>query len=220
MELVSLRASDNLTVAGDYYPPGTPSAKGLLLLHMMPADRASWRAFAEKAAAAGFHTLAIDLRGHGQSAGGPDGYKNFSDAEHQASRHDVITAVEFLKARGAARIFLGGASIGANLALQYLAEYPEARAAFLLSPGLDYRGIATESLAEKLAKHQALYLAASSEDMRSSGHAAVQMARRLYQLMPGAKEIREFDGAGHGTTIFEREPQFMDDVLQWLNEQN
>lgn len=215
-ERIELKTKDNFSIAGDYYAPSSASSRGLLLLHMMPATRSSWRALAGKMQTAGFHVLAIDLRGHGESQGGPDGYKNFSDAEHQASRSDVEAGSEFLKMKGATALALGGASIGANLAIQYLAEHQESKAAFLLSPGLDYRGLKTEVFAYSVRPDRAVFFAASSEDMRSSGQSATDMAGALYKICPCLKEIRKFDGAGHGTTMFEREPQLMDEIVAWL----
>lgn len=222
---VELKTKDNVAIVGDYYPStslgaGAP-AKGLLLLHMMPADRTSWRAFAEKMQAAGWHALAIDLRGHGQSQGGPSGYKSFSDTEHQASRWDVEAGVEFLKealrqsSGYKGEIYLGGASIGANLALQYLAEHPEVKAAFLLSPGLDYRGVKTEAAAGSLKSGQSIFYIASRDDSHSA-----DTIQRLYDITPAGvrKEIKFFETAGHGTTIFEREPQFMATMVRWLQD--
>ena len=225
---VELKTQDSVAVVGDYYVPASTSVRGLLLLHMMPADRASWRAFAEKMQSAGWHVLAIDLRGHGESQGGPpgaslakggpDGYKRFSDAEHQASRFDIEAGVEFLKealrqSSGESELYLGGASIGANLALQYLAEHADAKAALLLSPGLDYRGVTTESAARSLKPGQSVYYIASRDDQYSA-----DTIQRLYDVTPSGvrKEIKFFETAGHGTTIFEREPAFMDELAGWL----
>lgn len=210
---IELKTSDGTTIAGDYYAPAAGSPRGLLLLHMMPATRQSWKAFAETMQAAEWHVLAIDLRGHGESSGGPDGYKNFSDEEHQASRFDVEAGVGFLKTKGASELSLGGASIGANLALQYLAAHSEIRRAFLLSPGLDYRGVKTEPYARVLQSGQAVYYIASDDDRYSA-----DTVRRLFDVTPGGvgKELEVFDEAGHGTAIFEREPQSMDLVVSWL----
>lgn len=214
MERVELKTKDNVAIAGDYYSPKETSGRGLLLLHMMPADRASWRVFAGKMQARNFHVLAIDLRGHGGSQGGPDGYKNFSDNGHQASRRDVEAGAELLRSKGAGEIYLGGASIGANLALQYIAEYAAAKAAFLLSPGIDYRGVKTKPAAQALREGQAVYYAASKDDSYSA-----ETVRKLFALTPSGavKELKIFDAAGHGTAIFEREPEFMETIAIWLD---
>lgn len=214
MERVEFKTKDNVAIVGDYYPPKEASRRGLLLLHMMPADRASWRTFAGKMQARNFHVLAIDLRGHGESQGGPDGYKNFSDSGHQASRRDVEAGVDFMRTRGVADIYLGGASIGANLSLQYLAEYAAAEAAFLLSPGIDYRGVKTEPAAKALREGQAVYYAASKDDSYSA-----ETVRGLFAVTPpGAeKELKMFNSVGHGTAIFEREPEFMETIAAWLD---
>jgi len=216
---VELKTQDNVSIVGDYYSLEGASARGLLLLHMMPADRTSWRAFAEKMENANWHVLAIDLRGHGESQGGPNGHKSFSDVEHQASRLDVEAGVEFLKSTlrqssgQEGTIVLGGASIGANLALQHLAGHPEAKAAFLLSPGLDYRGVATEPAARNLKPGQFVFYVASHDDAYSA-----DTIQTLFDATPAGvkKGIKFFETAGHGTTIFEREPEFMEEVLAWL----
>lgn len=214
-ERIKLTARDGVAIAGDYYLPSEESVKGLLLLHMMPADRASWRQFAEKTQEAGWHALAIDLRGHGESQGGPDGYKRFSDAEHQASELDVEAGARFLQSKGVAALSLGGASIGANLALQYLAEHPDAHAAFLLSPGLAYRGVRTDAAARFLWTGQAVFYVASRDDPYSA-----DTVRELFEATSEGvtKAIRLFETAGHGTTIFERKPECMDEVMAWLHE--
>lgn len=211
---IELKTSDGVSLKGDYFVGR--SDRGLLLLHMMPADRTSWRAFAEKSENANWHVLAIDLRGHGESQGGPNGYKSFSDAEHQASRYDVEAGVEFLKSRGVTVLSLGGASIGANLALQYLSEHPDVRGVFLLSPGLDYRGVKTEPAARNLKPGQFVFYVASRDDAHSA-----DTVQQLFDVTPAgvSKEIKFFETAGHGTTIFEREPQFMDSVVEWLQGQ-
>jgi len=217
MEIVTIKAEDGVEIVGDYYPVGAENAPAVLLLHMMPATRRSWVDFAGKLNEAGFSAFAIDLRGHGDSLNKSDGtylnYKNFSNAEHQSSIHDVETSVDFLKQKGVEKITVMGASIGANLALQYAATHHDVASAVLLSPGLDYRGVVTDHLPERLEQGQAVYYAASSEDSYSA-----ESVRMLYQETPEGikKEEKIFDQAGHGTDMFSHESGFEDQIIYWL----
>lgn len=215
-EIISLVTKDNVRIHGNYYPGG--SGRGVLLLHMMPADRTSWIPFAGKLQEAGFHAFAIDLRGHGSSQGGPDGYKKFSDKEHQASFVDVEKAAEWFLKKGIEILHIAGASIGANLAVQYGSKHPEDTASMiLLSPGLDYRGIRADVFVQDLAAGQAVFFVASSRDVVSSaGQSAVEIAQKLYDACPSRKDIRRFEGDEHGTRILEKYPEFMDELVEWL----
>ena len=103
-ERVNLKTADGVNIAGDHHkgPTGGP---GVLLLHMMPATKERWGGFASKLNGAGFGALAIDLRGHGESDGGPDGFRDFSDEDHQKSIMDARAAVDFQIAEGHSKIF-------------------------------------------------------------------------------------------------------------------
>lgn len=210
-EAVKIKTQDGIKIAGDYYD--SPGDKAVLLLHMMPADRKSWVEFAEKLRAINFKVLAIDLRGHGESQGGPDGYKKFSDAEHQASISDVEASAEFLENKGVKNLYLAGASIGANQALKYLAEHSEAKSAVLLSPGLDYRGVKIVGLIKTLKENQAVFAVASEDDKYS-----FDSVNKLFEgvSLSNSRMIKIFENAGHGTTIFEKEPKFIDEVISWI----
>ncbi|KKU13932.1 MAG: hypothetical protein UX17_C0005G0008 [Parcubacteria group bacterium GW2011_GWC2_45_7] len=226
---ITFTTSDGVEIVGIYVDAGT-STPHALLLHMMPATKESYAAFAEKLRQIGISSLAIDFRGHGESVqkftdvslhSTVLDYQKFSDEEQQAKILDVHAAVEWLiQNHGAVKshLVLVGASIGANLALQYLSENSEVPAAVLLSAGLDYRSVKTEPLVRAVKPSQSVYFAASSEDMRGSGQSATEMAKILFDACPCKKEIKTFDGAGHGTTMFEREPKFTDEVIKWIKE--
>lgn len=222
---VSFQTSDGVIIVGDYVDAGAGALQALLL-HMMPATRASYAQFTLKLREAGIASLAIDFRGHGESVKKfTDNssqftvldYRKFSDAEQQAKILDVRAAIEWLtrnKQVTKSRLVVVGASIGANLALQYLAENPEVLAAVLLSPGLDYRGVITQPLAQLVKPTQALYFAASADDEYS-----LTTNRTLYALTRAKKQLKEFQTAGHGTTMFEREPALMSELIGWIREQ-
>jgi pimeloyl-ACP methyl ester carboxylesterase len=219
MEKVILKTIDGIDIVGDYYD-GRPSKKGALLLHMMPTDRKSWWDFALQLEDAGFRVFAIDLRGHGESTGGPNGYKKFKNNDHQKSILDIEAGIMFLETEGIelGEIVLVGASIGANLALRYAAEHPEIKAAVLLSPGLNYRGIEAEPLIRKLQPGQRIFIATSIDDVRAKGNNA-EMCQLLYNMLPAGveKKLIIYKAAGHGTEMIgKEEPDLAGEILKWI----
>lgn len=213
-EQVAFETADGVTIVGDYYEGG--SDKAVLLLHMMPATRASWVALANALTAAGFSALAIDLRGHGESTKGPGetvlNYQEFQDADHQKSMADVEAAIQFLRQEKKMReISIAGASIGANLAFVYASEHHEIRSIILLSPGLTYRGVDTGAVAEHFQPPQRVLCAASEDDEYSAAS-----AKELHEKLAAEKRIEMFSDAGHGTTMIERKPEFMALLIEWL----
>lgn len=218
MGKVSLKTSDGIEIIGDYYTGS--GSKGALFLHMMPATRVSWRGFAPRLQERGYHALAIDLRGHGESAGGPEGYKNFTDEEHQASVRDVRSGVQFLKNKGVIdeELIIVGASIGANLALWYASDHTEIKQIILLSPGLNYKDIETKPLIRRLKVGQRVFFVSSEDDERSYGNNA-GMNRELHELVPQGveKKLVIYQTAGHGTDMFGKEkPDLESEILEWI----
>src|SRR3989344_169443 len=213
-EKVDFKTADGVSIYASHWR-GEKGSPAVLLLHMMPAARSSWDEFADKLYASGFGVLAIDLRGHGESEGGPDGFRDFSDEDHQKSIEDVRAAIAFQVAEGHSKFFIAGASIGANLALAYLAESERGGAAVLLSAGLNYRGIQTLPLAEKVRPEQGVLLAAAKDDVRSGGSAA-EMAEEIFRASAGKKEIKILEYGGHGTDMFRMHPELMDEIIAWL----
>lgn len=205
--------NDGVNIIGAHYKVELTGA-GILLLHMMPAAKESWRGFAAKLNEAEIGALAIDLRGHGESDGGPDGYRTFTDAEHQASIEDVRAGVGFQKEEGHSPLFVAGASIGANLSLNILAENPEIEGAILLSAGLDYRGVETLPAAKKIRSDQSVYVAAAKDDGNCG-----KMAEEIFAaLATEKKKLEVFDVGGHGANIFWKHPDLMDRLVRWLQE--
>ncbi len=222
MEKVIFETEDGVQIIGDYIEI-VKEAPTALLLHMMPVTRVSWRAFAEKLRQAGFSSLAIDFRGHGDSIRKFEArstkyetldYKKFTDREQQEKILDVRGAIEWLeKDRGVSRdhVVIVGASIGANLALQCMTEEPTIKRGVLLSPGLDYRGVKTDIFVRRLNSNQKVLLIASYDDEYSS-----QTIRELNRLNSAQTELREFSDLGHGTDMFRHKPELMDQVVKWL----
>ena len=216
-ERITFKTPDFVTIAGDWNLPAG-AKKAVLLLHMMPAARQSFEPLTAELNKAEFATLAIDLRGHGESTdmGGKKlDYKSFEDADHQNSRLDVDAALNFLKGKGFDEnsISFVGASIGANLALDALHRYKETSKAVLLSAGLDYRGVKTEQAMKGLNPNQQVWLVAAQGDEYSA-----QSSDRLYQTKKEGTAMKIFKGADHGTNLFKSESALIPDIVKFLTD--
>jgi pimeloyl-ACP methyl ester carboxylesterase len=128
---------------------------------------------------------------------------------------DLGTAVQFLQTHFSLRedaIAVGGASLGANVALLYAAAHPKVPALILLSPGINYAGIETEKPFRRYAKRP-VFIAASPQDTM----AFASVRRLLLQRTDSACRAAEGDGAAHGVKMFQNEA-FTRKLLDWIKD--
>jgi alpha-beta hydrolase superfamily lysophospholipase len=195
--------------------PAAGAPPGLILVHRQAADRGTWAGFADTARQAGYLVLAIDLRGHGESTlrnGQLISYLQFRDEDWRDALHDLDAAKRDLLAAGASpkNMAVAGEGAGASLALGFAAIDPQMQAAVLLSPGLDHKGLHTESVMKALRDLPVLLIAADGDSYAASS------AQALKALAPGFCELRSFPGSAHGTDLFAVRPDLAGEVLLWL----
>lgn len=233
MEKIFLTTKDNVKIAADYrnvdilkyqQPIGW-----LVLTHMMPATKESFQRLAEEFQNIGHESIAIDLRGHGESITRTNtdytrtnteklDYRNFSDSEHQKSILDLEAGVDYLiKERKATpdKISFVGASIGANLSLQYISEHQEFKTAILLSPGLNYRGIKTELMVKNLKTGQKVFFVSARDDGDNA-----EENQKLYDSTPAniIKKIKIYETGGHGTDILKNQTELLNLITDFALE--
>ncbi len=211
---VTIKTLDGIDIAGTFYD--VPESKGgVVFLHMMPAAKESWDELARRFASDGYLALAIDLRGHGESEGGPNGYTKYTDEEHQKSILDADAAVKYLLAKGVAvdKVVLVGASIGANLALKYIADHPDFTTAILLSAGVNYRGIMTLPSAEALKPGARVFFVTSRDDNGNG-----EETQKIFSAIPKdvEKRLHIYEHAGHGTAMLEKESKLSDLIMEFV----
>ncbi len=224
MERLYFTTSDNVKIVANEFLPDKkkyPTPRGwVIFLHMMPATKESWNPLADQLQQAGYAGLAIDLRGHGASEGGPNGYKEFSDAEHQDSIRDVDAAIDILHGIGVRddRIVLIGASIGANLALQYASQHRAISCVVAISPGADYHGIVTKPFIEVFSENKRVLFIGSLDDDHVPGNE--DEIEVLHAAVPDGvlaeKEI--VDSGGHGTEILANNPELINKILTFIQQ--
>lgn len=206
-ERVILEAEDGLSIVGTFYPGAGDSPRpAVILLHMNGRDRTDWAQFASLLTEQGYSAMAVDLRGHGETGGEKEWDKAAGDLElvwkYLAGRQDI----------DGTRIAATGASIGANMALVLAAAEPTIKTLVLLSPGENYLGVTTS---DRIVEYgdRSMLLVASQEDT-----VAADSSENLINLAQGNAELIMYDGAGHGTDMFDAEPELVGELLDWFDE--
>jgi dienelactone hydrolase len=206
---VTFRTADDVVIAASFFEPVRRPAPAVLLVPMLTRSRRDWEQVAARLASEGIAALAIDLRGHGESAAA----SNPKAATVAAMQEDVLAAYRFLHGRPdvlSDRIGIGGASLGANLAVVAAAVSPSVRSLALLSPVLDYRGVRIEPSLRKYGSRP-LLLVASQEDSYST-----RTIRELEDEKIVQREQVLLDGAGHGTMMLRRDPTLVGVLVDWF----
>jgi alpha-beta hydrolase superfamily lysophospholipase len=204
---IVLRTADGATLSAALYESGHQGSPGVVLVHMLRRTHADWNVAAEALQQAGMTVVAVDLRGHGDSAGHYEAGGDLS-----VLVQDVQAAVGLLQARSDVshgRIGIAGASLGASIAMLAAAANPSIRSVVLLSPSLDYQGLKCEASLRKYAPRPALLVAASNDPY------ALRSVRQLTEAGP-ANEVLTLEGAGHGTAMLARDPDLTGRLVEWF----
>lgn len=216
-EKISYKTNDQVTIVGDWFTAPTMIG-AMLLVPMMKESRASWVMLQRSLAKLGIASLAIDLRGHGDSTRGWQDakldYRAFDDDQHQECISDVSAGIDWIRKRGIGRdrIGVGGASFGANLALWMLKDTPSIRCGVVLSPGADYHGTNAVEYAKELVFSQSLFAAASEEDKSSFADTKEIFDDAVCQK----KLFVPYKGAGHGTDMLKYDSTLSDKAADWV----
>jgi pimeloyl-ACP methyl ester carboxylesterase len=108
---VTFNAADKSAIVGSYYAARDAKAPAILLLHGNGSSRGQFTGLAPWLNQQGYAVLAIDFRGHGESAQVPRSFGLFE-------ARDAHAAFDLLKARqGGAKIGVVGVSLGGASAL-------------------------------------------------------------------------------------------------------
>ena len=220
---VSFLTDDGVLIAGTYYAPASShqTTNAIILLHMFGRDRNDWNAFASNLSNStnGYAVLSIDLRGHGESInqnGKSISAQSFTSPDFNKMVLDVKAAKHFLVAQkniSPNNIAIVGASVGANVGLKYAASDPSIKAVVLLSPGLNYEGIATSTAVKEYTNP--IYIAAAGKDPIAGSD-----PQALCSMINCDNHLKIYeDSSSHGTNMFldkSLNPPLNKLVISWL----
>lgn len=209
---INFQTKDGVKIVGDFFEAG--SKKSVILLHILPGNRHDFDEFAKLLFKSGYNVLNIDERGHGESEAWPKetgSWQEFVQADYDKMIYDIEAAARWMqnKIPGTELALIGG-SIGANLSLLYGAK-TQPKVVVALSPGLNYKGVKTEIASRNF--RQNLLLVASKDDSYS-----FESCERLFEISATAKkEFIKYEFAGHGTRMFNSEPELKQRILDFLS---
>lgn len=199
-EKISTESSNGVKLVGELYR-STQSKAGVILFHMLGGSRKDWSGLIDQLVKNNLTVLAVDLRGHGESAG--------RDNEYQLMREDATKWLSYLSSIvGNQEIFLIGASIGANLVVETAKDSPTVKKVVLLSPGLDYRGINIERSISQI--KIPILVITSKEDQYSFS------STRTLKEKNNSVEVVELENVGHGTRMLLADPNLAERITDWL----
>ncbi len=201
---IKLAAADGTALHAVEYGSG---ANGVVLIHDKGRSATDFSWYSEKLASAGFHVVAVDLRGHGGSKP-PD---VLTDLDYPKMTGDVAAAVAYLKSKGATKVALIGDKLGANLAIVEAADDLTVTNVIALSAGLNVAGVTVSTAIEKYGTRP-LLLVASAEDAY-----ATRTAGLLEEKALGEKHFEILENAGSGIKMLNKTPSLEPVMLSWLN---
>lgn len=199
--VVQFPTRDGGVIHADLYGSGP---RGIVLAHGGRFNKTSWASQAQALAAAGYHMLAIDFRGYGESKG-PGQDDVFAAPLHL----DVLAAVDYLRQNGATRVAAIGGSMGGGAAA----------AAAIAQPGAIDRlvllGATPDGPAEALAVPK-LYI--MTRDDTSGDGPRLPGLQEHFAKAPHPKELIILDGSAHAQYMFDTEhaERIMREILRFL----
>jgi len=207
---VTFSSSDGVRLVATWKPAAEgAAAPAVLLLHAFSRERREVAELADALAARGFSTLALDLRGHGESTrkgGARVGPSPSLQSSPNGFPRDVEAACAWLRAR-AARVGVVGFSLSGNLA------------ALATAAGWAEAGVAVSANAERFAAlagprpktpRGLLVLASRSDPGRDAS------ARRLDAAGLEPKSVVVYPGTAHSLELLRAEPAAQEEAFRWL----
>lgn len=215
---ITVETVDKVKLSATFLEPKKVSKRtpAAILVPMYGNSRKTWSDFAESAKMAGITTLALDVRGHGES---PNPAKKALAQWNLNNWLDVLKDIDAAKKHlikagySENRIVIVGASIGASLCLEYAVKNKKIAGLGMLSVSTNLTGKSPEA---NLARYgtRKLFMAFSDND-RQFINTSLRMARTVQKTAT----LRRYQRAGHGTQMFGRENTKGDltkSLIQWI----
>jgi uncharacterized protein len=193
-EDVTFTTGDGLDLVGRVYGEGTTA---IVCSHQRQSSKADFAAAGPVLAAEGFMVLAYDNRGDGESEQGLPADQGL----------DLLSAIELVRARGAEKVVLLGASRGGTLSLDAATQTDVDAIVTLSSPPPDDGPAAVAAVTAP-----SLYVNSENDRFADS-------TQEMFEAAHQPKEIEIYPGGNHGVALFDSEPGLIDRIVAFISAQ-
>ena len=190
-EDVTFTTGDGLDLVGRLYGEGTTA---IVCSHQRQSSKADFATAGPLLAAEGFMVLAYDNRGDGESEPGVPVDRVL----------DLLSAIELVRARGAEKVVLLGASRGGTLSLDAANQTDVDAIVTLSSPPPDDGPTAVAAVTAP-----SLYVNSENDRFADS-------TQEMFEAANQPKEIEIYPGGNHGVALFDSEPGLIDRIVAFI----
>lgn len=177
-EVVEFTTEDGVDLTGLSFGSGDTA---VVLAHMRGSGKEAWTDVADALAKNGFVAFAFDFRGYGGTEGERD----------TSLELDLTAAITAIRAEGAAKVFVVGASMGATAALSAAAQH-KLEGVVAVSGSFEFDGIDAYEAAASIEEPSLFIASADDRPYAAETSALADVA--------GGRFV-EYAGAAHGTDI-------------------
>jgi pimeloyl-ACP methyl ester carboxylesterase len=177
----------------------------VVLAHGGRFNKASWADQGRALAAAGFRAIAIDFRGEGASAGGPQ-----APTTDNQRYLDVLGAIHYLRKTGATSVGVIGGSMGGDYAAEAAEAEPEAIDRLVLLGAGAYTPLTRM-------KGRKLFIVAR-DDANDDGPRLPKILAQ-YKLAHEPKQMVILEGSAHAQFLFQTDQaqRVMREIVRFLS---
>lgn len=203
--------SAGITIVGRYYPAAHHPATAVLLLHGDGEHKEGWGALAMQLQQAGYGTLAIDLRGFGETGGSLDWAQAPSDVTSALGYLHTLPGID------PAHSVIVGSGVGATLALTACSADLACQAAVLVSPRLTIHGLSAQAALTSFtqtapANKRALLILAASDSATAADANTLDAAF----AGSGVHHFQHYPGNEIGMALLNAHPEALTAMVDWL----
>lgn len=229
---VEFQTADGVTIHGWYIHAGDhevdrsqlAQVPAVVLLHMNRGRKEDWEPLFLALRERGIASLAVDMRGHGEStkgAKGEDLARRVAERDPELYRsmwQDAAAAVRWLEEFGhkAERIGLAGASVGCSVAIDAARRDSRLQVVAALTPGENYLGVPTMEHLKDWGE-RALLVVTSEEEAPKGPKAIYELLSRREEARVELWTLKEKEI--HGTRMFGRVSGIEDRLAAWFAEE-